>query len=121
FNDKSNPTPIYTYAHKQDFNDEVTYVAPADVDEKLRRELDSAAKKCFKALGCRDVARMDFRLDSFGRVNFIECNPLPGLTPEWSDLCIIANGAGLNYQQLIGRILAPAIKRFKLKSKLLNT
>lgn len=121
FNDKSNPTPIYTYAHKQDYNDEVTYVAPAEVDEKLRRELELAAKKCFKALACRDVARMDFRLDSYGRVNFIECNPLPGLTPEWSDLCIISNGAGLNYQQLIGRILAPAIKRFKLKSKLLNT
>src|SRR5690606_38038066 len=49
FNDKSNPTPIYTYAHKQDYNDEVTYVAPAEVDEKLRRELDNAAKKCFKA------------------------------------------------------------------------
>jgi len=121
FNDKSNPTPIYTFAHKQDTNDEVTYVAPAEVDEKLRRELETAAKKCFKALGCRDVARMDFRLDSFGRVNFIECNPLPGLTPEWSDLCIIANGAGVNYQQLVGRILAPAIKRYKLKSKLLNT
>ncbi len=121
FNDKSNPTPIYTFAHKQDTNDEVTYVAPAEVDEKLKRELEQAAKKCFKALGCRDVARMDFRLDSFGRVNFIECNPLPGLTPEWSDLCIIANGAGVNYQQLVGRILAPAIKRYKLKSKLLNT
>jgi D-alanine-D-alanine ligase len=121
FNDKSNPTPIYTYAHKQDYNDEVTYVAPAEVDEKLRRELESAAKKCFKALACRDVARMDFRLDSYGRVNFIECNPLPGLTPEWSDLCIIAGGANMDYQQLIGRILAPAIKRFKLKAKLLNT
>ncbi|MBH47903.1 MAG: D-alanine--D-alanine ligase [Halobacteriovorax sp.] len=121
FNDKSNPTPIYTFAHKQDTNDEVTYVAPAEVDEKLKRELESAAKKCFKALGCRDVARMDFRLDGLGRVNFIECNPLPGLTPEWSDLCIIANGAGVNYQQLVGRILAPAIKRYKLKTKLLNT
>lgn len=121
FNDKSNPTPIYTFAHKQDTNEEVTYVAPAEVDEKLRRELDTAAKKCFKALGCRDVARMDFRLDSMGRVNFIECNPLPGLTPDWSDLCIIANGAGMDYQQLVGRILAPAIKRYKLKSKLLNT
>lgn len=121
FNDKSNPTPIYTFAHKQDTNEEVTYVAPAEIDEKLRRELDTAAKKCFKALGCRDVARMDFRLDSMGRVNFIECNPLPGLTPDWSDLCIIANGAGMDYQQLVGRILAPAIKRYKLKSKLLNT
>ncbi|MBK7977163.1 MAG: hypothetical protein IPK07_29155 [Deltaproteobacteria bacterium] len=67
----------------------------------------------FHALGCRDVARVDLRLDAEGRVNFVELNPLPGLSPGWSDLCLIAASANLDYRALIGRILAPAIRRFR--------
>jgi len=65
------------------------------------------------ALGCRDVARIDFRMDERGRVYFIECNPLPGLTPGWSDLVLIAQGAGMDYRTLIGEILSGAIRRYK--------
>ena len=65
------------------------------------------------ALGCRDVARIDFRMDDKGRIYFIECNPLPGLTPGWSDLVLIAQGAGMDYRGLIGEIMAPAIRRYK--------
>ena len=65
------------------------------------------------ALGCRDVARIDFRMDDKGRIYFIECNPLPGLTPGWSDLVLIAQGAGMDYRTLIGEIMAPAIRRYK--------
>ena len=52
-------------------------------------------------------------LDAEGRVNFVELNPLPGLSPGWSDLCLIAASANLDYRALIGRILAPAIRRFR--------
>jgi D-alanine-D-alanine ligase len=74
------------------------------------------ARRSFAALGCRDVARIDLRLDEAGRVNFIECNPLPGLAPDWSDLCMIARAAGMSYGQLIGRILVPALRRAGLRS-----
>ena len=68
-------------------------------------------RDAYLALGCRDVARIDVRLDEAGVPNFIECNPLPGLTPGFSDLCVIATAAGLTYTQLIGAILAPALAR----------
>ncbi len=113
FSAKAGPDPIYTFEHKLEFNDEVRYACPAEVDAALGKELVRVAKGAFQALGCRDVARIDLRMDKAGRVNFIECNPLPGLTPEWSDLCIIAKAAGLSYEALIGRILAPAIRRRK--------
>ncbi|HSQ64215.1 MAG TPA: hypothetical protein VLM85_13405, partial [Polyangiaceae bacterium] len=44
-----------------------------------------------------------------------EVNPLPGLTPDYSDLCLIANGAGMDYRTLIGEILSGAIKRWRDK------
>lgn len=103
-------TPIYGYEEKQT---ETGYVCecPANVDAKLAAELADVAKAAFRTLGCRDVARIDLRLDAAGRVNFIECNPLPGLTPNYSDLCMIANGAGMTYEELIGAILRPAVRR----------
>jgi D-alanine-D-alanine ligase len=58
---------------------------------------------------------VDLRLDADGEPCFIECNPLPGLTPAWSDLCLIATAAGIDYPTLVGQILAPAIRRFKAR------
>lgn len=106
------PTPIYGYEEKQN---DTGYRAecPARVDRALAAELERTAKAAFRALGCRDVARIDLRLDAAGRVNFIECNPLPGLTPGWSDLCVIAEAAQLSYEDLVGAILRPGLRRVR--------
>ncbi|MCA9691638.1 MAG: hypothetical protein R3A51_20320 [Nannocystaceae bacterium] len=109
--------PIYTFDHKLDANEQIRYEAPAKLEPALLREIERAARTAFTALGCRDVARIDFRLDAKGRVNFIECNPLPGLTPDWSDLSMIAKAAGLDYRALIGEILAPALRRLRGRDK----
>jgi D-alanine-D-alanine ligase len=53
------------------------------------------------------------RLNAAGQPCFIEANPLPGMTPGWSDLCMIAEAEGLGYDALIGRILAPALRRLE--------
>src|SRR3989339_538561 len=110
---------IYSYHHKLDVNSEVKYDVPAKIDEKLRNQLEQNARKVFNILDCRDIARIDFRLDAEGNVNFVECNPLPGLTPGWSDLCLIAESTGMTYRELIGEIIAPAIRRYKQKMKTL--
>ena len=113
FLDKGDKTPIYSFQHKQDWSDRIRYDAPAKLEPALLEKLRTAARGSFMALGCRDVARIDFRMDDKGRIYFIECNPLPGLTPGWSDLVLIAQGAGLDYRGLIGEIMAPAIRRYK--------
>jgi D-alanine-D-alanine ligase len=117
FLNKDKPNPIYTFEHKLDVTDEIRYDAPAVVDAALLKQIERVARDTFGALGCRDVARIDLRMDSRGRVNFIECNPLPGLTPEWSDLCLIAKAANMAYRDLIGEILAPAIRRFRERDR----
>lgn len=103
--------PVYSFDHKLEPTEEVRYEAPAKISDDLDRELRALALRAFLALGCRDVARIDVRLDRLSRPAFIECNPLPGLTPGWSDLCMIAESAGLDYRSLIARILAPALAR----------
>ncbi len=84
FLDTSDPTPVYSFEMKQDWNDRsATRSRPGWRPRELDR-LEQAARETFTALGCRDVARLDFRMDAEGRIFFIECNPLPGLTPGWS-------------------------------------
>jgi D-alanine-D-alanine ligase len=113
FLDSSEKNPIYSFQHKLDWNDRIRYDVPAKLDAQQLDKLKTAARAVYMALGCRDVARIDFRMDERGRFYFLECNPLPGLTPGWSDLVLIAQGGGMNYRQLIGEILSGAIRRYK--------
>jgi D-alanine-D-alanine ligase len=72
--------------------------------------LEHTARAVFRVLGCRDVARIDFRLRA-GQPYFLEVNPLPGLNPETSDLVILARAVGWSYSRLIGAILGAALER----------
>jgi D-alanine--D-alanine ligase len=107
--------PVYDYECKQDWQRFVRYEVPANVTKEELRAIERACRTTFTALGCRDVARVDLRLTPAGKVYVIEVNPLPGLTPDYSDLCLIAKGAGMDYRTLIGDILSGAIKRWRDK------
>lgn len=115
FTDKSDSTPIYKFEDKLEANDRIRYEAPAKLLPGQLERMRAAARGAFMALGCRDVARIDFRMDEDERIYFLECNPLPGLTPGWSDLVLIAQGEGMDYHTLIGEILSGAIRRYKEK------
>ena len=113
FVDTEEENPVYSFQHKLDWNDRIRYDVPAKLEPNQMEKLRTAARGAFMALGCRDVARIDFKMDARGRFYFLECNPLPGLTPGWSDLVLIAQGAGMDYRTLIGEILSGAIRRYK--------
>ncbi len=113
FVDQAEENPVYSFQHKLDWNDRIRYDVPANLEPNQIEKLRTAARGAFMALGCRDVARIDFKMDARGRFYFLECNPLPGLTPGWSDLVLIAKGAGMDYRTLIGEILSGAIRRYK--------
>jgi D-alanine-D-alanine ligase len=107
--------PVYDYECKQDWPAHVRYECPAKLTKEELRVVERACRTTFMTLGCRDVARIDLRLTPDGRVFVIEVNPLPGLTPDFSDLCLIANGAGMDYRTLIGEILSGGIKRWQAR------
>ena len=117
FLDRDDPTPIYSFEMKQDWNEKIRYEVPAKLEGRELERLERAARECFTALGCRDVARIDFRMDPEGRIYFIESNPLPGLAPGWSALVLIAPAAGIDYRALIGEILSFAIRRYQERER----
>jgi D-alanine-D-alanine ligase len=113
FVDPGAKNPIYAFEDKLDWTSRIRYDKPARVDDQLRAQIEAVVVGAWRALGCRDVARFDLRCDAAGRPAFIEANPLPGMTPGWSDLVMIAESAGIDYAGLIGRVLAPAIRRLE--------
>ncbi len=117
FLDDSEKRPVYSFAFKQDWSSKIRYDVPANLEPGQLKALERAARECFIALGCRDVARVDFRMDGQGKVYFLECNPLPGLTPGWSDLVLIAKAAGIEYDALIAEILSGAVRRYKERER----
>jgi D-alanine-D-alanine ligase len=105
---------VYSLEVKRNWHDAVEYVAPARLAPDVARAIEADAMAVFAGLGCRDIARADFRVRD-GVPYFLEVNPLPGLNPESSDLCYLAYRMGLTYPQLIGMILDAAIVRCGLK------
>ncbi|MDE2462641.1 MAG: D-alanine--D-alanine ligase, partial [Alphaproteobacteria bacterium] len=69
------------------------------------------ALAAWRALRCRDGGRVDIRCDDAGRHHFIEVNPLAGIRPHHSDLCLMAERLGISYRELIGRIMASFERR----------
>ncbi|WP_433933753.1 ATP-grasp domain-containing protein [Sorangium cellulosum] len=105
--------PVYGYEEKQTDTPRVRFQCPAQVTPSELRRIEKVVRDTFAALGCRDVARVDLRMAKDGRVYVIEINPLPGLTPDFSDLCVIAKVAGMDYRSLIGEIMAGCLKRHR--------
>jgi D-alanine-D-alanine ligase len=101
---------VYSLEVKRNWHDEVEYEAPAKLAPEVTREVEADALAVFTALGCRDVARADFRIRD-GVPYFLEINPLPGLSPDSGDLCYLAYRVGLTHAELVGRILEAALTR----------
>ncbi|HTU17516.1 MAG TPA: ATP-grasp domain-containing protein [Gemmataceae bacterium] len=101
---------IYSLEVKRDWRERVQYECPAKLPPGRLKVVEDAALAVYRTLGCRDVARVDFRLKE-GTPYFLEVNPLPGLNPESSDLVILARLAGWSYEQLIEGILHAAVQR----------
>jgi D-alanine-D-alanine ligase len=104
---------VYTNRMKTEWAHEFRYLCPAPLPEALVRELNRLTAAVFRVTGCRDVARVDFRLDTDDddRPYILEVNPLPGLYPGLSDLVLAAAASGTSYDALINAILDAARRR----------
>jgi D-alanine-D-alanine ligase len=102
---------LYTLEVKRNYLELVDYECPAGLEEKVLHRIQSSSLRAFKALGCRDFARLDFRISPAGVPYFLEINPLPGLGAH-SDLVIMAKKMGWSHRQLISAVLNAALERY---------
>lgn len=102
----------YTALNKAEYVDRTVYRL-LDGEPTARRARE-VALGAYRALSCRDAARVDLRCDGDGEPCFLEVNPLPGLNPVTSDLPILSRMAGVSYPELLGSIVEAAARRWDL-------
>lgn len=87
---------------------------PAEVAPALNERIQSTALAAYRAIGCRDWARVDLRLDARAVPNVLEINPLPGIIPDpAANSCFprAAAAAGMAYAELIQTVVRIAWRR----------
>src|SRR5690606_18250750 len=117
FKDESNDRPVYDYVVKQEWEKHVEYECPARLTEAENRAIERVARATFAALECRDFARVDLRMGQDGKIYVFEVNPLPGMTPGYSDLVLISKAAGMDYDQLMTEIMVGGLRRLRDKRR----
>jgi D-alanine-D-alanine ligase len=115
-----NSSFLYSLEEKRNYLERIRYSGPDSMSPQLRKKIGDLAVRAFKALELRDIARIDFRLDEKGQPRVIDINPLPGLSPAYSDLPILYRLSGGEYSELIQTILREAFSRYGLCAPCLN-
>ena len=110
---------VYGQKAKTAFDSSKNYICPAKLSEEKRKKIEDLAVRSFRALRCKDFARIDVRMNRFGKLFVLEANPLPGLDydvekDELSFYPIMAIAAGMTYNEMIRRLLITAIERYGL-------
>jgi D-alanine-D-alanine ligase len=103
---------IYSLEIKREWEEKVRYHCPPSIDPGLLKKVEEVALRSYRALECRDVSRVDIRVGEDQTPYFLEINPLPGLSPVYGDLVIMARSMGWDYADLVRSILHHALKRY---------
>lgn len=112
--------PIVEIQPKKDFFDfesmytagMTDYFVPARLSTEEEMAVKETALKVFDLLKCRDIARVDLIVGEDGVPYVLELNTCPGLT-ETSLLPMSAKAAGMEFDELIGKIAGFALSRRK--------
>ncbi len=84
---------------------------PARLPDSVTEGVGAVALRAAKAVGYRDISRVDIRLSSDGIPFVLEVNPLPGLDPEESNFPMISKAAGIPYEALLAHLVRLALER----------
>ncbi|MGZ3515212.1 MAG: D-alanine--D-alanine ligase family protein [Thermodesulfobacteriota bacterium] len=103
---------IYSLEIKREWEEKVRYHCPPLIDQDLSRKIEGVALRSYRVLECRDVSRVDIRVGEDRTPYFLEVNPLPGLSPVYGDLVMIARNMGWDYARLVNTIFHHALKRY---------
>jgi D-alanine-D-alanine ligase len=84
-------------------------VCPAELGACEREQIVQTALSAFRLIGSRGYARVDMRMDREGRLNVIEVNPNPDISPD-AGAARQAAAAGMTYTRFIEKIVQMALE-----------
>ncbi|PKR83171.1 D-alanine--D-alanine ligase [Heyndrickxia camelliae] len=112
-------TTFYDYKAKYEDGD-TALIIPAEISDEVYASMSDIAKKAFKVLDCSGLVRADFFVTADERVLINEVNTMPGFTPV-SMFPLLWKHSGVEYSELIERLIQLALERYEDKQKIKYT
>lgn len=117
-NEPARPLPVVEIVTNKEFFDfeamytmgQAEYFVPARLSSKKTQQVQDTALAAHRAVGGRDVSRVDIIVDKKGVPQVLEVNSSPGMT-ETSLLPMAAQQAGVEFVELVGKLLESAMSR----------
>ncbi len=107
-------TTFYDYEAKY-LRDDTQYFCPSGLSKPAEEHLAALGLAAFAAVGAEGWGRADFMMDSTGRPQLLEVNTVPGMT-DHSLVPMAAKAAGINFDELVWRILESSFTRVPLQA-----
>jgi D-alanine-D-alanine ligase len=85
-------------------------ICPAPLPTELEISIKEMALKAYQLIGCRDYARIDFRLSKNNKPYILEVNPNPDISDD-AGFARSARAAGYKFEELISKIVELALER----------
>ncbi|MFC1521451.1 D-alanine--D-alanine ligase family protein [Elusimicrobiota bacterium] len=108
---------FYSYEAKYIDPEGAILKIPAPIPKEKKEEVMELSRKCFLALNCCGMARIDFLMHAESqKIYFGEINTIPGFT-SISMYPKLMEASGVPYPALIERLIELALKRASIKEK----
>jgi len=85
-------------------------LCPAQLTAVQEAEMKETALRCFRLVGCRDYARIDFRMTAGGEIYVLEVNPNPDISDD-AGFARSARAYGFTFAETVGKIVESALER----------
>ncbi len=85
------------------------HLIPPRIPAEVQTKVKEIALQCYKAIGCKGLARIDFMVDDAMNPYVIEINTIPGMT-ETSLFPDAANADGIGFADLVQKIVHLALE-----------
>ncbi len=94
---------FFDYTEKYTLKSSKIHV-PARISQEKSKEIQEAAMKIYRGLGCSYFARVDMFLTTDGEIYFNEVNTIPGFTSH-SRFPNMLKAVGISFEEILSRLL----------------
>jgi D-alanine-D-alanine ligase len=102
------PRDFYDYNAKYSDDTKTSYICPCGLGD-IEQSLHDMMMQAFLSVGAKGLGRVDFMMDADGQPWLLEVNTVPGMT-DHSLVPMAAKAAGINFDELVLRILASSLE-----------
>ncbi len=88
-------------------------ICPAALPAAVEARIKGIALRCFELIGCRDYARVDFRISKDYVPYVLEVNPNPDISDD-AGFARSSRAHGLTFTETIGKIVESALQRCQI-------